>query len=166
MNIGEAASTSGVSAKMIRYYESIGLIPRAKRTEGDYRMYADTDVHSLRFIRRARDLGFSVEGIAKLLELWRKRSRSSADVKAIASAHIADLQRRITETQAMVQTLEHLAKHCHGDARPDCPILEDLAETTPAGDLTERRSRGERSAALFGSGLLATRRKPRGERKH
>jgi MerR family transcriptional regulator, copper efflux regulator len=127
MTIGEAARASGVSAKRIRYYESIGLIPAAGRTASGYRAYGAADVHILRFVRRARDLGFSVPRIADLLALWQDRDRASADVKAVALAHIAELSARIAELEAMKHTLEHLAAHCHGDARPDCPILRDLA---------------------------------------
>ncbi|MCC7273571.1 MAG: Cu(I)-responsive transcriptional regulator [Alphaproteobacteria bacterium] len=128
MTIGEAAAASGVSAKMIRYYEEIGLLPAAARTAGGYRVYGERDAHALRFIRRARDLGFPVERIAELLALWRDRTRASADVRKVATGHIATLRARIVELQGMVRTLEHLAAHCHGDARPDCPILDDLAE--------------------------------------
>ena len=127
MNIGQAAEASGVSAKMIRYYEEIGLVPRAQRSESGYRHYADSDVHTLRFIRRARDLGFSVEQITQLLALWRDRSRASAEVKTMALGHVAELKRKITELQAMARTLSDLARHCGGDHRPDCPILDDLA---------------------------------------
>ncbi len=127
MNIGQAASLSAVSAKMIRHYESLGLLPRVPRTEAGYRQYDDASVHTLRFIRRARDLGFSIKEIETLLGLWRNRRRASADVKRIAQAHAADLQRRIDEMAAMQRTLQHLAHCCHGDARPDCPILDDLA---------------------------------------
>lgn len=131
MNIGDAARASGVSAKMIRYYEETGLIPPAGRTEAGYRVYGPSDVHMLRFIRRARDLGFSVEGIAELLGLWRDRSRQSADVKRLALAHVADLRRKIGELEEMAGTLETLARHCHGDHRPDCPILKDLEQDHP-----------------------------------
>lgn len=127
MNIGEAASQSAVSAKMIRHYESLGLLPKVPRTEAGYRVYDEASVHTLRFIRRARDLGFGMKEIDTLLGLWRNRRRASADVKRIARTHAADLQRRIDEMQAMKRTLEHLAHCCHGDARPDCPILDDLA---------------------------------------
>ena len=127
MTIGEAAARSGVSAKMVRHYESLGLLPAVKRSEGGYRLYKEQDVHMLRFIRRARDLGFSMVEIAELLKLWRNRRRASADVKRIALAHAADLQRRIAEMVEMQRTLQHLASSCHGDARPDCPILDDLA---------------------------------------
>lgn len=126
MNIGKAATASGVSAKMIRYYESIGLLPAARRTESGYRFYADEEVHMLRFIRRARDLGFAVADIGDLLALWRDQGRASADVKRIALGHVATLERKIAELQGMVGSLRTLAAHCHGDARPDCPILADL----------------------------------------
>jgi MerR family gold-responsive transcriptional activator of gol and ges genes len=126
MNIGEASKSSGVSAKMIRYYESIGLIPAAGRTIAGYRVYTMTDVQLLRFIRRARDLGFSVEKIVELLALWQDRSRQSADVKKIALEQIAGFEVRIREMQAMMDTLRHLADTCCGDHRPDCPILADL----------------------------------------
>lgn len=127
MNIGQAAAASAVSAKMIRHYEALGLLPKAPRTEAGYRQYDDTSVHTLRFIRRARDLGFSLEEIEALLGLWRNRRRASADVKRIALAHAHDLQRRIDEMQSMQRTLRDLARCCQGDARPDCPILDDLA---------------------------------------
>jgi MerR family copper efflux transcriptional regulator len=132
MNIGQAAQASGVSAKMIRYYESIGLIPKTVRTEAGYRVYSDHDVHTLRFIRRARDLGFSVEQIADLVSLWQDRERASKDVKAIALEHVTVLERKIRELQEMASTLTHLATNCHGDTRPHCPILEELA-TDEAG---------------------------------
>lgn len=128
MNIGEAARASGVSAKMIRYYERIGLIEDAARTEAGYRTYDRKDVETLRFIRRARDLGFSVEEMTALLALWRDKGRESAEVKRIALDHVADIERRIRELEGMARTLAHLAGHCHGDHRPDCPILDDLAE--------------------------------------
>jgi len=128
MNIGQAAKASGISAKMIRYYESIGLIAAPVRTESGYRVYGDNDVHTLRFIARARDLGFSVEQMSDLLTLWRDRSRASGDVKAIALGHIEELERKARALQEMSNTLRHLAEHCHGDTRPDCPILEELAE--------------------------------------
>ncbi len=131
MNIGQAAGATGVSAKMIRYYESIGLLPAAPRTGAGYRVYSPADVHTLHFIRRARDLGFSLEAIAELLALWRDRSRHSADVKRLAAAQIASLTEKIAAMQTMVDTLSHLAHCCHGDDRPDCPILADLA-TAPA----------------------------------
>ncbi|MDQ3058950.1 MAG: Cu(I)-responsive transcriptional regulator [Pseudomonadota bacterium] len=126
-NIGQAASQSGVSAKMIRHYESLGLLPGVHRTEAGYRQYGDKQVHTLRFIHRARTLGFSMAEIAELLKLWQNQNRASADVKRIAQAHVADLERRIAEMQAMRQTLQQLASCCQGDHRPDCPILSELA---------------------------------------
>ena len=127
-NIGRAAAQSGVSAKMIRHYESLGLLPAIHRTDAGYRQYGDNDIHNLRFIRRARLLGFSMAGIAGLLKLWQNKRRASADVKRIAEAHMADLDRRIAEMQAMRQTLAQLADCCAGYSRPDCPILSGLAE--------------------------------------
>ncbi|HEX5693230.1 MAG TPA: Cu(I)-responsive transcriptional regulator [Arenimonas sp.] len=126
-NIGEAAALSGVSAKMIRHYESTGLIPPASRTFANYRLYSDADLHRLRFIKRSRTLGFSMKQIEQLLGLWSDPERSSAEVKALALAHAQDLSRRIAEMQSMQRTLERLAKHCYGDSRPECPILDDLA---------------------------------------
>ncbi|TCG06003.1 Cu(I)-responsive transcriptional regulator [Paraburkholderia steynii] len=127
MNIGEAARASGVTAKMIRYYESVGLLAAKERTQAGYRVYGTQEVHSLRFIRQARRLGFLVEDIRKLLALWNDRSRASAEVKSIALEHVAELNRRIAELTEMRDTLTHLADHCHGDDRPDCPIIESLA---------------------------------------
>jgi MerR family transcriptional regulator, copper efflux regulator len=126
-NIGAASKASGVSAKMIRHYEDIGLLPKVARSFGNYRVYSANDIHVLRFIRRGRDLGFSIEEIRELLGLWRNKSRSSAAVKKIAGKHIADLRVKIAELESMVQTLEHLTRNCHGDHRPDCPILDDLS---------------------------------------
>ena len=127
-NIGQAASQSGVSAKMVRHYESLGLLPAVHRTDAGYRQYGDKQIHTLRFIRRARLLGFSMAEIAELLKLWQNQQRASADVKRIAQAHVADLERRIAEMQAMRQTLAELAHCCAGDSRPDCPILSGLAD--------------------------------------
>lgn len=128
-NIGEAAALSGVSAKMIRHYEETGLIPRAHRTESGYRTYNAADVHMLRFVRHARDLGFSLRQIGELLSLWQNRRRRSGEVKALALAHIRTLEDKIAETQAIKATLEHLVGCCHGDHRPDCPILDNLAHS-------------------------------------
>ncbi len=128
MNIGEAAEASGVTAKTIRYYEQIGLLRVPPRTPGGYRVYSPEDVHTLRFAGRARDLGFSIEEIGNLLALWRDRRRASADVKRIALGHIADLEAKIRALEAMVDTLRHLSRNCHGDGRPDCPILTSLAD--------------------------------------
>ena len=127
-NIGEAARRSGVSAKMVRHYESLGLLPKVGRTDAGYRQYGDKEVHTLRFIRRARDLGFSMAEIAQLLKLWQNRRRASADVKRIALAHVADLDRRMDEMAAMKRTLERLADCCSGHDRPECPILDELGE--------------------------------------
>lgn len=147
MNIGEAAHASGVSAKMVRHYESLGLLPRVARTAAGYRQYSDDEVHTLRFIRRARDLGFGMEEIRALLALWHDRGRSNTDVKRIALAHVADLQRRIDEMQSMQRTLGSLAACCHGDGRPDCPILEDLAGAKPKRprQIGQRNSAGTRA---------------------
>lgn len=128
MNIGEAASASGVSAKMIRHYESVDLLPPAARTDAGYRQYTEKDVHTLQFIRRSRDLGFSIEEIRGLLSLWQDRRRPSRQVKAMAQAHIAELEQKAQEILAMKSTLEHLVHCCNGDDRPDCPILENLAD--------------------------------------
>jgi MerR family copper efflux transcriptional regulator len=125
-NIGEAAALSGVSAKMVRHYESIGLIPPASRSFANYRLYHDADLHRLRFIKRARSLGFSMKQIEALLGLWNDPHRSSAEVKKLARAHAEALGRKIRELEAMQRTLETLARRCHGDDRPECPILDDL----------------------------------------
>lgn len=130
MNIGQLATASGVNAKMIRYYESIGLIPPAERTDSNYRVYRANDVHLLKFIKRARSLGFSLPEIELLLSLWQNTHRSSSEVKVLAMKHIEDLELRIREMQSMVATLRKVAEHCHGDDRPDCPILDDLAQLT------------------------------------
>lgn len=134
MNIGEAAARSGVSAKMIRYYEQVGLIAPPARTMSGYRVYSDNDVHSLRFVRRARDLGFTVEQIGELIQLWRDRSRASADVKRIALEHVTLLEAKMREIEEMARALRHLAANCHGDGRPDCPIIDELAHGHCAGD--------------------------------
>lgn len=132
-NIGEAAALSGVSAKMLRHYEALGLLPEVGRTDAGYRQYGHEEVHTLRFIRRARDLGFGIPEIKLLLDLWQNRRRASANVKRIALEHVSDLDRRIAEMQAMKRTLEALAHSCHGDERADCPILDDLAtDVAPA----------------------------------
>lgn len=131
MNIGEAAKASGVSAKMIRHYESVGLFPQAHRTDSGYRQYSDKEVSTLRFIRQSRDLGFSLEQIRELLGLWQNRRRPSRQVKALAQAHIQELDQKLQDLQAMKSTLEHLVHCCHGDDRPDCPIIEKLANDQP-----------------------------------
>ncbi|HZN47432.1 MAG TPA: Cu(I)-responsive transcriptional regulator [Ramlibacter sp.] len=127
VNIGDAARLSGVSAKMVRHYESLGLLPRVGRTDSGYRQYAETDVHTLRFIKRARDLGFSMDEIAELVGLWQNRRRASANVRRVAQKHAEDLAHRIAAMQEMQRTLQHLIHCCHGDERPDCPILDELA---------------------------------------
>lgn len=137
MNIGEAAKASGVTAKMIRYYESTGLLRPAARRGNGYRDYGSVDVHELRFIRRARGLGFEMVEIAELLSLWRDRNRASRDVHRVASGHIGALQTRIAEMQGMVDTLSNLVTCCHGDDRPDCPILADLGGGVVAGQPLE-----------------------------
>ena len=129
MNVGEAGRRSGVSAKMIRHYESIGLLDRAKRTAAGYRTYESDDVHRLRFVKRARELGFSLDNIKRLLELWPNRGRS-AKVKQIALEHIAELEDQIAKAESMLHALQRLADSCHGDDRETCPILDDLARTT------------------------------------
>ncbi len=128
MNIGEAARASGVTAKMIRHYESLDLIRPATRTAAGYRVYDDREVHTLRFIRRARDLGFSMKEIAALLGLWQNRRRASSDVRNVAKEHLAALDRKIAELEGMRRTLQQLIEGCRGDHRPDCPILDDLAD--------------------------------------
>lgn len=143
MNIGQAAKKSGISSKMIRYYEQIGLIPQANRTDSGYRDYSDADVACFRFIRHSRALGFSTEQISTLLVLWNNGERASADVKAIALSHIDELNQKITELQKMTQTLAHLVKDCQGDDSPNCPIIEGLA--TPKADTEIRAHKSSRS---------------------
>ena len=128
MDIGAAAKASGVSVKMIRHYEAIGLLKNVARTNANYRVYGPNDIHTLRFIRRARDLGFTMNDIKELVSLWQNKSRPSAAVKKIVGKHVGELSRKIEELNAMVNTLQHLARHCHGDHRPECPILEDLSK--------------------------------------
>ena len=148
MNIGEASKASKVSAKMIRYYEQIGLIPPAGRTDSGYRAYTSSDIHRLHFIRNARDMGFSVAEIADLLSLWNDKSRHSADVRRLAQEHILDLQRRMAAMQQMADTLGSLVSCCAGDERPDCPILANLALPDDKPDEPEQRTgAGARRAA-------------------
>lgn len=128
VTIGEAAQRSGVSARMVRHYEGLGLLPEVARTESGYRQYDDADIHTLRFIKRSRDLGFSMEEIAELVGLWHNRRRASSSVKRIAEKHLGELEQRIADMQSMRNTLAHLVHCCHGDARPDCPILDDLGK--------------------------------------
>lgn len=144
MNIGEASDRSGVSAKMIRYYESVGLLPSAVRRANGYRDYGDQDVAVLRFVRRTRDLGFSLEEVSALLALWSDKKRPSREVKRLAEAHIADLERRIRETRAVMKTLRRLAQHCHGDERSDCPILDDLAAPPATSSRTTKQRQHDR----------------------
>lgn len=143
MNIGQAAQASGVTAKMIRYYESIGLMPPSPRSEAGYRRYGEQDLHLLRFIRQARRLGFGIDQIRQLLALWQDRGRSSAQVKALAQSHVDELNQRIGELVAMRDTLSHLAVHCHGDDRPDCPILEGLAAAELPGSLGANKAQAD-----------------------
>jgi Cu(I)-responsive transcriptional regulator len=156
MNIGEVAKSSGVSAKMIRYYEQIGLIPKVSRSDAGYRSYSASDAHTLYFVRRARDLGFSVEQISELLALWRDRERASADVKAMALSHVAALKAKIAELQVMAQTLEDLAETCNGNDCPDCPIIEDLAERTVAA-VAKRLSQVPSAKSRLGGGVTPVR---------
>jgi len=128
MNISQAARATGISPKMIRYYERAGLLGRVRRSSAGYRTYDEADLHTLRFVRRSRDLGFTVQQIGELVSLWRNTQRSSATVKALVSKHMGDLETKIAELAAMSRTLAHLADNCHGDDRPDCPILDDLSE--------------------------------------
>ena len=127
VNIGQAATLSGVSAKMVRHYEALGLLPRVGRTDSGYRQYSQAEVHTLQFIKRCRELGFSMDEIAELVSQWPNRRRTSASVKRIAQQHADALAQRIDAMQAMQRTLSHLIHCCHGDDRPDCPILDDLA---------------------------------------
>lgn len=132
MNIGEAAKASGVNSKLIRHYESIGIIPKASRSDSGYRRYSESDVHMLSFVRRARSLGFSMKEIKKLVSLWRNRARKSSDVKALTLGHIQDLEEKIRDLQSMRSALLELSKNCHGDDRPGCPILETLSNNEDA----------------------------------
>ncbi len=127
MNIGQAAKMSGINAKLIRHYESVGIIPKASRSEAGYRTYSETDVNILSFVKRSRNMGFSMKEIKKLVGLWRNKTRASSEVKSLATKHIDEMEKKIAELQGMVKSLKHLAKCCHGDQRPDCPILDDLA---------------------------------------
>lgn len=128
MNIGEAAKASGINSKLIRHYESIGLIAKPSRSESGYRIYSETDINILIFVKRARGLGFSMKEIKKLVSLWKNKSRTSAVVKSLALTHLKELETKIAELESMAKTLRHLAKCCHGDNRPDCPILDELSQ--------------------------------------
>ena len=145
MNIGEASKASGVSAKMIRHYESVGLFPEAHRTDSGYRQYSDKEVSTLRFIRQSRDLGFSIEQIRELLGLWQNRRRPSRQVKALAEAHLKELDEKLQELQTMKATLEHLVHCCSGDDRPDCPIIDSLSDV-PATPVSPAPKRPKASA--------------------
>jgi MerR family copper efflux transcriptional regulator len=147
MNIGEAAKASGVSAKMIRHYEQVGLFPQPARTESGYRQYSEQEIHTLRFIRQSRDLGFSIGQIGELLALWQNRKRPSSQVKAFAQAHIQELEQKVQELLSMKATLEHLVHCCHGDDRPECPILETLADQSAPLPKTTSTKRSLRSAS-------------------
>jgi MerR family transcriptional regulator, copper efflux regulator len=151
MNIGQAAAESGVSAKMLRYYESTGLIPTAERTEAGYRVYDAADVNTLRFIRRAREFGLSMERIKLLVSLWQDHARPSRDVKRIATEHVQELRAKIAELTAMCDALDALADACHGDQRPDCPILRDLE----AGTGPERSRLTSPAASRSRTGMTA-----------
>ena len=153
MNIGQAATASGVSAKMIRHYEQVGLFPEPQRTDAGYRQYSEREVHTLRFIRHARDLGFSIQQIGELVGLWQNRSRPSRQVKALAQAHIKELEQKAQELLTMKATLEHLVHCCHGDDRPECPILEELAaQNAPALQLAQRQAQANPKTAGLRSG--------------
>lgn len=151
MNIGDASSRSGVSAKMIRYYEQIGLIPPARRTASGYRDYAEADIHMLRFIARARDLGFPVAEITDLLDLWRDTGRGSKDVKALAQARVCELRQKIAHLQEMATTLEDLARSCAGNDRPDCPILRSLETPTHRGESEDQARSGTQFSGRIAS---------------
>ena len=143
-SIGQAAAASGISHKMIRHYEQIGLLPQVARTSAGYRRYNDNDIRQLQFIRRARDLGFSIAEIARLVDLWQDQSRPSAHVKALALEHVAQLDEKIGQLQEMKATLERLAASCHGDDRPECPILDSLAgDAAPSASISASRNHGQ-----------------------
>ena len=139
MNIGDVAKATGISAKMIRYYEDTGLIRAALRTYSGYRVYTENDIHTLRFVRRARDLGFTVKQIDDLLTLWRDRERASADVKQIALRRVAELEKKMLELKEMTETLRHLAANCRGNNRPDCPIISSLGNIAPDEPVRQHR---------------------------
>lgn len=149
MNIGEASKATGISVKMLRYYEEIGLVRPALRAYSGYRVYSDKNIATLRFVRRARDLGFQVKQIASLLDLWQNGSRASADVKSLATAHVQELEQRRRELDEMIATLEHLAHNCHGDHRPDCPILTSLSADEQASRSSKQKA-PRRSFAVAG----------------
>jgi len=150
MNIGQAAKASGVSAKMIRHYEEVGLVPAPNRTDSGYRQYTDNEVHTLHFIRRSRDLGFSIPQIGELVGLWHDRKRPSRQVKALAQAHIQELERKAQELLTMKAALEHLVHCCHGDDRPDCPILQTLEDESGPALVAARSPERPRGHGLRG----------------
>ena len=154
MNIGEASKASRVSAKMIRYYEQIGLIPPATRTDSGYRVYVQTDIHRLHFIRRARDLGFLVTEISDLLDLWNDQSRQSADVKRLAHRHIVELEQRMENMRKMAEMLRTLINSCSGDHRPDCPILHELQQPD-GGSASPRERTGAMPRRTRGKGAMS-----------
>jgi Cu(I)-responsive transcriptional regulator len=127
MNIGTLAKETGIAAKTIRYYESVGLLAAPPRSGGNYRIYGERDLATLRFVQRARNLGFSVKEVGDLVALWQDRKRASADVRSLATAHLGEIERKLKELEAMRATLDHLIKRCHGNKRPDCPIIDELA---------------------------------------
>lgn len=133
MNIGTVATRSGVPAKTIRYYEGVGLIPPAKRTDSGYRRYTELDIQTLQFIQRARGLGFSIKEVSALLDLWRNKRRASAKVKALAKRHLAQTEEKILELESIRRVLQDLIEHCHGDSRPDCPILDEFSKKKTNG---------------------------------
>ena len=151
MNIGQAATASGISAKMIRHYEQVGLFPEPGRTDAGYRQYSEKEVHTLRFIRQARDLGFSIQQIGELVGLWQNRRRPSRQVKALAEAHIKELEQKAQDLLAMKATLENLVQFCHGDDRPECPILENLAAESVAVSALAKRVVRRKSSGLRGA---------------
>lgn len=150
MNIGEASKATGISVKMLRYYEEIGLVRAALRSLSGYRVYSEKNIAMLRFVRRARDLGFQVKQIASLLDLWQDGTRASADVKSLALDHVRELEQRRRELDEMIATLQHLAHHCHGDARPDCPILTSLGAEEEARTKATRKMSPRRNFAVAG----------------
>ena len=150
MNIGEASKATGISVKMLRYYEEIGLVRAALRSLSGYRVYSDKNIAMLRFVRRARDLGFQVRQIGALLDLWKDGSRASADVKSLAMDHVRELEQRRRELDGMIATLEHLSHHCHGDERPDCPILTGLGAEEETQPQASGRKKARRSFAVAG----------------
>lgn len=147
LNIGQAAEKAGLTPKMVRHYESLGLLPKVHRTDAGYRVYGESEIHTLRFIKRARDLSFSMAEIAELVKLWQDRRRPSASVKKVAIEHLAELDRKIKEIESMRKTLSHLIHGCQGNDRPDCPILEDLESFAPEKPARVHAAAKKKSAA-------------------